>query len=265
MKLSRHAWAVLALLVVAALGVLGAAGQSKRQPPPKTDPKPKPAEVPVPFRAGEKLDYRVLWSTFSVHAAKARLAVVERRAFRNGEAWHFQAVGHTVDPMRLLYALDDQFDSYSEPTTLASLQYEVYLREQGKKEDAIYRMSSEGDPAPGAGSMVRVLPGTRDPVGFLYYLRAVNWQSSREVRSPVFDGKKLYEVRARLELERDEVSVPAGTYAASRIGVRVYERGSELEQTRFTVWLTRDASRLPVLMEAEVPVGSTRVELTRVQ
>jgi hypothetical protein len=222
------------------------------------------AEAPAPFRAGERLDYSVQWAKL-VNAATVRMAIVERRSFYGREAWHFQSRASTIDLMRLLFALDDQFDSYTEPSTLASLQYEMYVREQGKKENSIFRMTTQDDPAPGVGSAVRVLPGTRDPLGFFYSLRTVDWQQTREARAPVFDGKKLYEVRARLEQLSGEVSVPAGRFVASRIEVRVFERGREVSQTRFWVWLARDASRTPVLMEAEVPFGSARVALTRVQ
>jgi len=279
MNLARRACqpAVAAILLVCAALVLASAiaatsrdctppqGKKKRPVAASGVPPAKPAEVHVPFRAGEKLDYRILWSKFFVNAATVRLAVIERRPFHGKEAWHFQAQAHTIDTMRLLFPLDDQFDSYSEPGAMVGLQYEMYLREQGKEQNSVFRMTSEGTPAPSSGSAVRVLPGTRDPFGLVFFLRAVDWQRSREVQCPVFDGKKLYEVMARLELERGEARVPAGTYAASRIEVRVFERGAEVPQTRFWLWLAQDATRTPVLVEAEIPFGSARVELTRAE
>lgn len=260
---ARLSTAMLAGLLLAAL--VAPAAQRKPSPKRALPAQPaRPTETPVPFRAGEVLDYRVQWSKL-LNAATVRLAVTERRPFYGREAWHFRALAHTVDPMRYLFALDDQFDSYTDLSNLVGLQYEMYLREQGKREDAVFRMTSDPGPAPGVGSAVRVLPGTRDPLGFLYYLRSVDWQGTREAHAPVFDGKKLYEARARLDVDRGEVSVPAGDYEASRIEVRVYDRGHEVPQTHFWVWLARDARRTPVLMEAEVPFGTARVELVRAQ
>ena len=262
---------VLFAALLAGLGLLSAqrkpSAQTKRQPQtkPPTRSEPKPAEVSVPFRVGEKLSYRVMWTKFLFHAANIELAATERRPFFGREVWHFQAVARTIDAMRLLYALDDQFDGYADVTNLETMQFEMYLREQGKKEDTKFQFSAEGRPAIGDGAIARVRAGTRDPLTYLYLLRTVNWQTTRQTAIPVFDGRKLYEVRARREVERGTVSVPAGAYPASRIEVRVYEKEKEVRQTRFWVWLAHDAGRTPVLIEVEVPFGTGRVELTRAE
>jgi len=221
------------------------------------------AQPLAPFRSGEHLDYRVLWSRFAVNAATVQLDVMERRPFYGREAWHFRALAHTVDSMRLLFSLDDQFDSYSAPSELVSLQYEMYLHEQGKNENSVQRMSSERDPGPSRVAQVHVLPGTRDPLALLNYLRSVDWLRGPEVRCPAYDGRNLYEARARLETPSGSVSVPAGTFGAARIGVDVYARGQAEPTARFGVWLAQDAMRTPVLIEAEVPFGSARVELMK--
>ena len=102
---ARFSTAILAGLLLAAL-----VAPAQRKPSPKRALPVQPAEAPVPFRAGEVLDYRVQWSKL-LNAATVRLAVTERRPFYGREAWHFRALAHTVDPMRYLFALDDQFDS----------------------------------------------------------------------------------------------------------------------------------------------------------
>jgi hypothetical protein len=264
----RRACSILALLACAcALNpALAFATQKKLRPKAPTPPAAKkiPPETPAPFHAGEELHYRVLWSRYAVNAASLQLAVVERRPFDSGEAWHFQAIAHTVETTRLIFALDDQFDSYSAPGDLVSLQYEMYLREQGKSENSILRMSSSRDPAPSSMAQARVPPGTRDALAFLQYLRQVDWARTPQIRSPVFDGRKLYDAQARLEKQSGSTSVPAGNFTASRVAVRVFERGKTEPMATFVVWLTLDAARTPVLFEADVPFGTARVELTRI-
>jgi Protein of unknown function (DUF3108) len=216
----------------------------------------------VPFRVGERLTYRVLWSKYDVHAADLEFAVVAFGNFFDHSAWHFRLQAHTMDTTRMLYTLDDQFDSYTDAAHLTSLQYEMYLREQGKQQNDAWRISTAGAAAPANATAARVLPGTRDPVGLLYALRAADWKKAAELRTPVFDGHHLYDVVARLGQEPAKVTVPAGEFDASRIDIRVFERGRELSNTHFSLWLAQDPERTPVLIEAAVPIGTARVELT---
>jgi hypothetical protein len=218
------------------------------------------AEVPMPFRVGEKLNYRIAWSSFAT-AAVLELSVPERRELFGWRTWHFQAAFHTVRPVRTLFAIDDQFDSYTDASSLESRQFEIYLNELGKSETHVLRLTLAGQPLRTPGAVV-VLPGTRDPLGMLFTLRAVDWQRTPELSVPVYDGNDLYEMRAHLETASDTAQVDAGSFAASRISIRVFQNEKENPGIHFTIWLANDAARTPVLIAAELPFGSLRVELT---
>lgn len=265
---SRLSWRVVGFFCIAllcvTLALAGQTGNSQKRPKRKSPPAAPPPEIPavVPFHAGEKLAFRALWSKYSVTAGSADISVVERRDFFGRPAWHFQVLAHSLDTMRILYELDDQFDSYTDAVKLNSLQYEMYLHEQGKQQSNVYRMSSTGDPAPPNAAAARVPPDTRDPVGVLFALRAVDWKSQAEFRVPVYDGRNFYEIVAQTDLPAGQVTVPAGQFTASRINVKVFEHGEEVSGTHCALWLADDAARTPVLIEAEVPVGSVRIELT---
>ena len=161
----------------------------------------------------------------------------------------------------MLFAIDDEFDSYTSALNLFSLQFEMYLHEQGKEQTAVYRMSSDADPAPPNVTAVRVASGTRDAIGFLYDLRAADWQRVPELRVPVFDGHRLYDVVARVEVPLGTATVPAGSVPATRIAIRLFEHGKELTDTRLWVWIAKDAAHTPVLVEADIPFGTARIEL----
>jgi Protein of unknown function (DUF3108) len=219
-------------------------------------------EAEVPFAGTERLAFQVLFSKFTVKAAALEFTVVEHRNFFGHAAWHFRATAQTVDTVRMLYSLDDQFDSYTDAVKLTSLQYEMYLREAGDRQDRTWRMDTGEEPLAAGVAAARVQPGTRDPLALLYVLRATDWKKTPELRVPVFDGTHLYDVRARLAETGGEVKVPSGQFRASRIALQIFEQGRELTDTTFSVWLAEDASRTPVLIEAALPIGSARVEFT---
>jgi len=251
---SQFSWRVL-MLAAALAGVcaLDGATQSKA-------PAAAPA-APVPFQTGERLEYRVLW-TRNVVAAQAAMFVRGQRTLRGRETWQLEATARTVEPIRYVYSLDDRYASHPARDSMASLQFDSTQIRQRKKEDSSVRFAHQGEPAPPGGPSVRVPRGTRDPLAALYYLRTVDWDTAGEVRTPVYDGRKLYELRARRLPGESEARVPAGNFTAVRIEGRLFERNAEVEGTRFVIWLAGNAERTPVVIEAALPFGSLRVELT---
>jgi hypothetical protein len=220
------------------------------------------AETPMPFRTGEILNYRVEWAIFPT-AAVLQMSVVERRNLLGWQTWHFRASAHSVVPARTFFEVDDQFDSYTDATTLESHQYEMYLNEMGSKENEVLHLVAIGQASRGNVAPVIVQPGTRDPLGAFYALRAVDWQQTPEFHVPVYDGSDLYDVRVRQESASDPVAVDAGNFQATKISLRLFEHGKEVPHTGFLVWFAHNAARTPLLVLAEMPVGNVRVELEK--
>src|SRR5256884_6090772 len=222
-----------------------------------------PVDAGLPLRAGEVLEYTANVSKLN-DVATLRLQVAGRGNFLGKSTWHLQAFAHTQNPFRMVFELDDQFDSYSDAGTLASLQYEMHLSERGEKVESVQRMTATGkEPASADATQARVLPGTRDPLGMMRYLRNVDWTKTPEVQSSVYDGHKLYDVRAKLAAASEQVNVPAGDYTASKIGIRVFDGGVEVKDASFTLYVANNAARTPVLLEAVMPFATARVELQK--
>ena len=217
-------------------------------------------------RSGESLEYAANVSKLNSTIANLKVVVGEQRTLSGKSVLHLQASAHTENPYRMVFELDDQFDSYSEPGPLTSMQYEMHLSERGQKVDSVQRLlPSMKEVAPLGMIGARVVPGTRDPLGMLQYLRSVDWSKTPEVRSPVFDGRKLYDVRAILLSKSEAVTVPAGKYNATKIELHVLDNGAEMKDTHFLLYLSNDAARTPVLMEAVLPIATARVELTKIK
>jgi hypothetical protein len=229
--------------------------------PAKKEPRPEAGFV---LRQGETLEFNANIPKLNSTVADLKIVAAEKRNTGGKGSWHLQAFAHTENPYRMVFELDDQFDSYSEAGNMTGLQYEMHLSERGQKVDNVERLlASQDDPPPAGTSAARVLPGTRDPLGMLEYLRGVDWSKTPEVRSPVYDGRKLYDVRAVSIGKAETVSVPAGKFNAMKIELHVMDNGVESKDTHFLLYLTNDNARLPVLLEAVLPVATARVELTK--
>jgi len=228
---------------------------------PKAVPVPPVAkDLAVPYRAGETLNYRITWAAFTT-AASLEVTVPERRNLFGWPTWHFRAALHTQAPVRTLFTVDDEFDSYADAATLETRQYESYLDELGRKNTQVLHFVSVGEASRVPGPYVRVLPGTRDPVGVLFSLRGVDWQKTPEFNAPLYDGRDTYQVTARLEAKGDAVTVAAGSFSASRVAVRLSRKDQKVQDINFEVWLANNAQKTPVQFQAALPFGSVRAEL----
>lgn len=219
-----------------------------------------PAEPSFAPKTGEVLQFLASLAKVS-NVASLRLEVLDKKEIDGKPTWHFQATAKTQNAMRLIFELDDRFDSFSEGNSFTGVQYEMHLSERGQKVQSVQRFTTTGkEPAPPGASAALVSPGTRDPLGMMQYLRSVNWDQTREVNSPVFDGRKLYDVRAKL-IGTSEVVVPAGRFTAATIEIRVFDKGVEMKDAHFTLYLAHNAARTPVLLQAVLPFAEARVEL----
>ena len=220
---------------------------------------PEAGFAPIP---GEVLDFSATVAKVD-NVASLRLKISGETQLGANRVWHLQAFAHTRNPLRMVFTLDDQFDSYSTPERFTSLQYEMHLDERGERVNSVQRLSATGrETAPAGTSMVRVIPGTRDPLGLMQYLRSIDWATTREVKSTVFDGRKLYEVHAQ-RTGSAKVSVPAGTYATNAIDIRVYDNGAEMKDAHFALYIGNDEKRTPALLEATLPFATAKVALTK--
>lgn len=209
-----------------------------------------------PLHIGESLSYRVSWSTFAT-AASATISIPDRLYFFGDNVWDFRAQISTVNPVRRLFTIDDQFMSYADVHTLNSRQYVMRLNELGRNRTQQFRsnQSSEGsDPSFGT-----IPPATCDPLSALFLLRTADW--TRPVHAPVFDGRQIYEMTAQRVAE-ESVAVPAGKFSAARIRVELQGTVEKGAHIALTIWLAQDAYRTPVAVEAALPFGSLRLELT---
>jgi hypothetical protein len=275
MKSHHRATAASQLITVAIIFICSGVLATARSTRPRADTKQASSAAPsktifatkttspeptMPFRIGEILNYRVAWAIFP-NAAALQMNVVERRNLLGWQTWHFRASAHSENPARTLFEVDDQFDSYTDTTTLESHQYELYLSEMGSKQNEVLHLIPIGQSNRGTVAPVLVQTGTRDPLGAFYALRAVDWQRTPEFHVSVYDGGDLYEVRARQEAASEAVAVDAGNFQATKISLRLFEHGKEVPHASFLVWFAHNAARTPVLVLAEMAVGSVRVEL----
>jgi hypothetical protein len=264
MRLSSHRrllevntvlWSVAALVaaVVAWHQAMDAAG-------------PAAAERAVPFKVGETLEYDVGWSSY-LTAGAATLSVREKKSSYGSIAYYVVAEGRATGVVGALYHAYYKADTLLDVYSLLPQRGSVYSDEAGRRRQRVTRFEQgkrkahfEVTPGPGHQKQV-ALPGpTHDALSAVLALRMLRLGEGVSVTIPVSDGGRVFRVQARVR-GRERLSTRLGQVMAWRVEPVIIGDTGEMGARKLTVWLSDDAQKLPLLMEAEMPVGTFTLTL----
>jgi hypothetical protein len=266
---SRRQIPLAAVAIAAVVSLDPLVAQRRGQPPP---PKPAPAQKPapapaparkertVPFAAGEKLAYDVSWSSY-VTAGSATLTVVEKKPSYDSVAYYIVAEGQPGSLLSNLYDLYYKADTLLDVYSLLPQRASTFSKEGRRQRMKTTMFDHKANTAnyevktrTVVTKNLKVPAYSQDPIGAVYVLRALALKAGDRFSMPMCDGGETYKV---------DVVVGAPEPVKSGIGeVRAWKITPSLpkEQAatarRLTLWLSDDARRLPVKMQAQLAVGT---------
>jgi hypothetical protein len=216
----------------------------------------------VPFKVGETLTFDVSWSGFVV-AGTAVTSVRERRpSAANASAYYIVAEGRPLPLIARLYSIYYKMDTLLDTATLLPQEGSLYS-EEGKRQrmgttryDRTARKAFfelQGDPPIRAD--VNVPAQVQDGLSALYAMRASNFAPGTKLTFPILDDGALYTV-AMQAAATERVKVPLGDIDAWNMKVSITDVQGHPVGQNIGVWISTDARRLPLKLQAELPVGN---------
>jgi hypothetical protein len=100
----------------------------------------------------------------------------------------------------------------------------------------------------------------QDGLTLLYTLRTRPFKAGERFSTPVADNGAMYQVDFTMS-RPERISVPFGDLEAWKVGLRVTKADGKPVGNNINVWFSTDARRLPVKIEAELPVGTFMLSL----
>lgn len=224
----------------------------------------------MPFRAGETLTYDVAWSTFLI-AGSAVSRVVEKRPSYNSSAYYIVAEGRPIPIIARFYSVYYKMDSLLDSFTALSQHTSTYQEEGAKKRLAMTTFSRttrraqfEVQDEPALKQEFTVPQNVQDGLATLYTLRARTFKPGERLSVPVADDGMLY--TANFEVSGPEaVKVPVGESEAWHLRITVLDAMNQPVGSNIAAWFSTDARRLPLKLQADLPVGTFVLALRSVQ
>lgn len=215
--------------------------------------------APVPFGAGERLQYEVRFG--SIRVGNANMEVVGLDNVRGRPAWH---TAFWVRGGNFLYRVNDVYESWIDAETLSSLRFVQELEEGGKEtvrrfeiypERSVFVQTSK-QPAKEEKSVSTPL----DDGSFLYFIRTIPLEVGQTYDFNRYFRPDRNPVRIRV-LRKERVKVPAGTFNAIVIQPVIKTKGIFSENGHAEIWLSDDDRRIMLQLKSKLSFGSLNLYL----
>lgn len=236
-------------------------------PKPKT-PASQPArtERPVPFKVGETLTYDVSWLAY-VTAGTATTTVQEKKGSFGSTAYYIVAEGRPTALVSKLYSLYYKLDTLLDAYTLLPQRGSVYSEEGSRHrfkisrfDHAAHKVFFEYESTGKATDTFTVPPYVQDVLSAVYVLRAVPLEGGARVTMPVTDNGTNYKVQVDVG-PAERVRTPFGEASAWKLKLAISDAAGKPQGRNIALWLSDDSRRLPMKLQAELPIGSFNLTL----
>jgi hypothetical protein len=248
-----------------------------RTPPPAArraapaPPAAQRADAVVPFRVGETLTYDVAWSNYLV-AGSAVSRVVEKRPTNNSTAYYIVAEGRPIPLIARFYAVYYKMDSLLDTVSTLSQRTSLYTEEGSRKRSSATtfnrsarraQFEMQGESAPVKDEFA-IPQNVQDGLATLYTLRTRTFKAGDRVTIPVADEGSLY--TANFDVSGPEtIKVPMGQVDAWKLRITILDGANQPVGQNIGAWISTDARRLPVRLQADLPVGNFGLALRSAQ
>jgi hypothetical protein len=217
----------------------------------------------APFQEGERLLYRAKWG--AVSAGEAVIETLPLETIQGRQYYHFALTARTSPQLDTFYAIRERQDSYADLRLKHSLRY----AKQGtgrRTRDVVVNFDWKNLTATSVDSgkvqePVSILPGTLDPLAFIFSIRMKKLEVGQVLEVPVTDGKKCLSVRVAVT-GRETLTIDDKTYDTFVVDPDMESLLGFLKKGRqIKLWYSADEQQIPVRMQSRFPLGSFVFEL----
>lgn len=233
------------------------------------------SEINQAYRAGEVVRYKVAynWGFIWVNAGEAIFKVSEEKV-AGKSAFYLLASGASLKKWDWIYKVRDTYESYLDMQALRPLKFRRSTLEGKHSVNNAYDFdyekgkiytATENSRKPLATDTINLPPCTFDVLSMIYEARNIDYSQYKENdKIPItliIDGK-VYDLYIRYLGKEILKTREKETYKCFKFKPLLVEGTLFSGGENMTVWVTDDANRIPVLIEAKILVGSVKAYLS---
>ena len=254
------------LVLVLGLCVLPLTEAQKRD---EGSPAPDEAASKIPYRkiehnafsVGEELVYDVNYGFIT--AGEAKMSIPRQSTMGGRPCYNIEFTVDSKPFFNAFYRVHDRYESHIDMDGLYSWRFGQRIREGNYKRDYHASFDYWRMKAVTPNGEYPVEPFTQDILSAFYFMRTYDYSDFRpgqKVQLKNFYKDTTYGLTVKY-LGKQTIEVEAGEFRCILLEPIMKEGGLFKSSGRIIVWLTDDEKKIPVQVDAEIPIGSITSEL----
>ncbi len=214
------------------------------------------------FKPGETLDYRIHYGLIDAGEAKLHVKPTLHK-ISDRSAFHVVGTGKTLGAFDWFFKVRDRYESYIDTEALIPWIFIRRINEGGYVKNQDVSFDHQKRVAKSNTATIPVPENVQDLISAFYYARNLDFASAKP--------GQVFPIKAYLDdevfpmnikyLGKESVKTKLGTFNCIKFRPMLLQGRVFKEEEDMTVWVTDDLNRIVVRAEAEILVGSIKMDL----
>jgi hypothetical protein len=225
-------------------------------------------ELPVmnnnAFKRGEQLSFRVHYGIIDAGTATLRVTD-EARELGGRKTFHVVGVGASKGTFDWFFKVRDRYETYIDEKALVPWLFVRRISEGGYQcsQDYIFNHFNQKVNV-GDGTVYNIEPNMQDMLSAFYQARNLDLSNAKPGQTfslKCFVDNEIWPLQIKF-IGRETVETDAGTFKCLKFRPIVQKGRIFKKEEDLNVWISDDKNHIPVKGQADILVGSIKMELT---
>jgi len=216
------------------------------------------------FTYGEELKYRVHYGW--INAASVRVKVADKPVKIKGRStYNVSAYGKTYRSFDWAFKVRDHFVSYIDSQSIAPLKYWKKVEEDNYRDDDLVYYDHEKKKLKGKKKNMDMPAYLQDIVSGIYYARTIDFANAKTGQAfpiNIYLDQEIYDLKFKY-LGKETIKTDLGKIECYKLRPQLVVDRVFKDEDDMTIWVSADANKIPIRVQANIYVGSVKVDITK--
>lgn len=216
------------------------------------------------FMHGEQLKYRVHYGW--INAASVSIKVADKPVTVNGrETYKISAYGRTYRTFDWAFKVRDHFVSFLDKKSIAPIKYYKNVQEDNYRDEDLVFYDHAKKHMTGQQKSMDMPAYVQDVVSGIFYARTIDYENTVIGTSfpiDIYLDQEIYNLQFEY-LGKETIKSDLGKVVCYKLRPQLVVDRVFKDEDDMTIWISADANKVPIRVEASIYVGSVKIDITK--